>query len=63
MNTDAKYLPQSVVEELERILATNPEKLTPEDRGFLRARSFYLTDGEIKKYSVLMRTAHPDKKK
>lgn len=47
-------------EELDRITSIDSDKLTPEEERFLRARVYYLTEKQEKKYlSVLTRNAPP----
>ena len=46
------------VDYLKQILTKNPRDLTPDEGAFLRARSSYLKDSELKEYeSVLNQTS------
>lgn len=50
-------------EELKRIVNIAPDKLTPYEAGFLRARVSYLTDKQERKYAdILARSTPPAKK-
>ena len=48
---------------LDKILAKDPETLTEEEKGFLRARSSYLKKAQLKEYdSIINPKAKPAEK-
>lgn len=51
--------PEGVREELDRICLQDPDKLSPEDLGFLRARRDYLDAPEKEKFATVLSDVEP----
>jgi hypothetical protein len=49
--------PEGVKEELDRIVLQDPDKLSPEDLAYLRARAFYLDYNDVVKFAKVLKVS------
>ena len=50
-------MPEGLKEELDRIIAQDPDKLSDYDAGFLRARAAYLDYNDVVKFAKILKVS------